>query len=210
MDKLRTKLVWRGMGLPTPEFAVLEEGTDMAAVAGQLGMPLMVKPSREGSSIGMTKVNSAAELRAAWATAAHYDSQVFAECWITGQEYTIAILDGEALPPIRLETPRGFYDFEAKYQAADTRYHCPCGLSQTDEDALKTLALKAFAAVDGSGWGRVDVMRDPQGRFWLLEVNTVPGMTDHSLVPMAARVAGLSFEQLVWRILRTSLVEGGR
>lgn len=204
MDKLRTKLVWRGAGLPTPEFAQLQSGTDWEAVAAKLDGPMMVKPSREGSSIGMAKVDTAAELQRAYETAAEYDSQVIAERWISGPEYTVGILNGRALPVIRLETPHSFYDYDAKYHAETTRYHCPCGLLADAEAELQALALEAFQVAGGYGWGRVDLMCDDQGHPWLLEVNTVPGMTEHSLVPMAARAAGLSFEELVWQILLTS------
>lgn len=204
MDKLRTKLVWRGAGLPTPEFARLQADSDWAAIVQELGAPLMVKPSREGSSIGMAKVLTAAELKQAYEIAAEFDNQVIAERWISGAEYTIAILGERALPVIRLETPHSFYDYEAKYRATTTRYHCPCGLPADAEAELQALALEAFRLAGGHGWGRVDLMCDSDGRPWLLEVNTVPGMTDHSLVPMAARAAGLSFEELVWQILLTS------
>ncbi|NLO79335.1 MAG: D-alanine--D-alanine ligase [Xanthomonadaceae bacterium] len=204
MDKLRTKLVWRGAGLPTPDFVQLRPDSDWETVVAELGLPLMVKPSREGSSIGMAKVESAAELERAYRTAVEYDSQVIAERWISGAEYTVGILDQQALPVIRLETPHSFYDYDAKYRADTTRYHCPCGLSAAAEAELQELALEAFRAVGGYGWGRVDLMCDGSGQPWLLEVNTVPGMTEHSLVPMAARAAGLSFEELVWRILLTS------
>ena len=204
MDKLRTKLVWRGAGLPTPEFVRLGHDIDWEQAARQLGAPIMVKPAREGSSIGMSKVRSAAELKQAYEAAAVYDSQVLAERFISGGEYTVAVLGERALPVIRLETPRDFYDYEAKYRADSTRYHCPCGLPEAEEAAMQALALEAFHAVGGYGWGRVDIMRDGDGRNWLLEVNTVPGMTDHSLVPMAARAAGMSFEDLVWQVLLTS------
>lgn len=204
MDKLRTKLVWRGAGLPTPEFVRLQADSDWEAIVASVGSPLMVKPSREGSSIGMAKVRTAAELQRAYEVAVGFDSQVIAEQWITGEEYTVAILGERALPVIRLETPRDFYDYEAKYRADSTRYHCPCGLPPAAEAELQRLALEAFGQVGGYGWGRVDIMRDAAGRAWLLEVNTVPGMTDHSLVPMAARAAGMSFEELVWQILLTS------
>jgi len=205
MDKLRTKLIWRGAGLPTPEFVVLRADTDWSAVVAELGAPIMVKPAREGSSIGMSKVADAAALEQAYRRAAEFDDQVIAERWITGQEFTVGILNGRALPVIRLETPCEFYDYEAKYSRDDTRYLCPCGLSEQDEAELQRLALRAFDSVGCSGWGRVDVMRDAEGRPWLLEVNTVPGMTDHSLVPMAAKAAGMSFEALVWEILKTSV-----
>lgn len=205
MDKLRTKQLWLGAGLPTAEFALLDAGTDFEAVVARLGLPLMVKPAREGSSIGMTKVTRAEQLPEAWKQAARYDQEVLAERWIHGAEYTAAVLRGEPLPLIRLETPRDFYDYEAKYHADNTRYICPCGLDAARERELQALALRAFEAVGASGWGRVDLMIEQDGRPWLLEVNTVPGMTDHSLVPMAARAAGIDFDELVWRILETSL-----
>lgn len=210
MNKLLTKRLWRGAGLPTPDFRVLEQDTDPRAVVDALGLPLIVKPALEGSSIGMTKVSQLEELGQAQETAAGCGGPVFAEHWVRGAEYTVAILDGQALPPIRLETPRSFYDYEAKYQADDTLYHCPCGLPADEEASLQRLALDAFNAVSGEGWGRVDLMRDGQGGAWLIEVNTVPGMTDHSLVPMAARAAGLDFQALVVRILATTLTPGGR
>lgn len=204
MDKLRTKQLWLGAGLPTPAFRVLESMADAEAAARELGLPLMVKPALEGSSIGMSKVRTAADLPAAFAKAAGF-GPVLAEQFIEGGEYTVAILGSRALPPIRLETSHDFYDFEAKYLADDTRYHCPCGLPPEAEAELKSLALAAFRAVGASGWGRVDVMRDGAGRFWLLEINTVPGMTDHSLVPMAARADGMDFGELVLAILATTL-----
>jgi D-alanine-D-alanine ligase len=204
MDKHRCKLLWRGLGLPTPDFLMVDrEG--LLADAERLGFPLMVKPVHEGSSIGMARVESAAELRTAWEQARDYDSQVMVERWITGQEYTASILGDQVLPLIRLETPHDFYDFEAKYSADTTRYHCPCGLQEGQESELQELAAKAFAAVGAGGWGRVDMMLDEAGDPWLIEVNTVPGMTDHSLVPMAARARGIDFEELVWRILATTL-----
>ncbi len=205
MDKLRTKQIWLGVGLPTPPCRLAANVAELAEAATALGLPLAVKPSCEGSSIGISRVNDPAQFQIAWERAAACDSPVLVEPWIQGQEYTGGLLQGEALPLIRLETPREFYDYEAKYHANDTRYLCPCGLPEAQEAELRDLVRRAFAAVDGAGWGRVDLMVDAQGHPWLLEVNTVPGMTDHSLVPMAARVAGLSFEDLVWRILETSL-----
>ncbi|MCK9564221.1 MAG: D-alanine--D-alanine ligase [Bacteroidales bacterium] len=204
MDKMRTKLLWKGMGLPTAAFATLDATSDWAAVLADLGGAAMVKPSREGSSIGMARATTAAELEGAWRVAAALGDEVIAEAWLAGAEYTVAILDGEALPPIRLETERGFYDYEAKYLRDDTRYLCPCGLPAEREEALKALALAAFDSLGCRGWGRVDVMLDDGGNFQLLEVNTVPGMTDHSLVPMAAKARGLDFEALVLRILATA------
>ena len=204
MDKYRCKLVWSGCGLPTADYVLLRDAADLPAAA-RLGFPLMIKPVHEGSSIGMARVESADELERAWHAAAEYDALVLAERWIQGAEYTCAILGREALPLIRLETPHAFYDFEAKYRADSTRYHCPCGLDTADEARLRQLALDAFDAVGASGWGRVDLMVDGSGQPFLLEINTVPGMTDHSLVPMAARVAGIDFDALVWQILETSL-----
>jgi D-alanine-D-alanine ligase len=204
MDKLRSKRCWQGAGLPTPEFDVFGPSSDPQEVVGRRGLPLIVKPSREGSSIGVTKVSATAELRAAYQAASSYDTLVLVERWIDGAEYTVGILDDEALPVIRLETPRVFYDFEAKYSETSTRYLCPAGLDSGAERSLKRLALEAFACLGASGWGRVDVMVDRAGRPWLLEVNTVPGLTDHSLVPMAARHAGIDFDELALRILATS------
>lgn len=204
MDKYRTKLVWEGLGLPTAASVLLRREADLEAAAA-LGLPLMVKPAREGSSIGMARVEDAAALHSAWRAALEYDSTVLAERWIQGAEYTCAILGREALPLIRLETPHAFYDYDAKYRADSTRYLCPCGLPQAQERRLRDLALEAFDAAGASGWGRVDFMLDGADRPFLLEINTVPGMTDHSLVPMAARAAGLDFDALVLRILETSL-----
>ncbi|HAO33508.1 MAG TPA: D-alanine--D-alanine ligase [Candidatus Competibacter sp.] len=205
MDKLRTKQLWLGMGLPTPAYRIVESAAELTAAAGELGLPLAVKPSREGSSIGISRVDRAEQLKEAWTRAAACDSPVLVEPWIQGREYTGAVLQGQALPLIRLETPRAFYDYEAKYHADDTRYLCPCGLPEAREAELQELVRQAYAAVGGYGWGRVDLLVDSEDRPWLLEVNTVPGMTDHSLVPMAARATGLNFGELVWRILETSL-----
>lgn len=205
MDKLMTKRVWAGAGLPTPAYRVLTADTDFAAVVAELGLPLMVKPATEGSSIGMSKVKLAEELAGAYQKAAQCSSVVIAEQWVTGAEYTAGIVSGESLPLIRLEVPGEFYDYEAKYISDDTRYHCPCGLDETEEKAMQQLARQAFDAVGGRGWGRVDLMRDGQGKAWLIEVNTNPGMTDHSLVPMGARTIGMDFNALVVRILETTL-----
>jgi D-alanine-D-alanine ligase len=208
LDKWRTKLVWQSLGISTPPHVLLDAGSDWARVVAELRLPIMVKPACEGSSIGITKVASIEQLEPAYASALRQDSTVIAEQFIDGEEYTAAILGEEALPLIRLETPRVFYDYEAKYHAEDTRYVVPCGLSAEREEALQALALAAFRAVGAEGWGRVDLMLDRAGRAYCLEVNTVPGMTDHSLVPMAARARGMTFEQLVLRILEAARVHG--
>jgi D-alanine-D-alanine ligase len=209
MDKWRTKLVWQAAGVPTPRYELLAADADVAAVAGRLGLPIMVKPANEGSSIGMTKVRRAADLDEAYALAANYDAVVIAEQFIDGTELTGGILGREALPLIRLETPRDFYDYEAKYLADDTRYILPCGLPEAREQAVRAQCLRAFDTLGCRGWGRVDLMLDRAGDPYFLEVNTSPGMTDHSLVPMAARHAGISFEALCVRILESAtLMEG--
>ena len=207
MDKLRTKLCWQGLGLPTPRWFVLRDLADVDLCITALGFPVIVKPAQEGSSIGMSKANSREELLQAYALAKQFNCDVYAEQWVTGAEYTVAVLDGEALPAIRLETPHVFYDYEAKYQANTTRYHCPCGLDAAREQELQALAVRACEGLQVKGWARVDVFVDNHDQAQLIEVNTVPGMTDHSLVPMAARVAGIEFDDLVWRILETSVVD---
>jgi D-alanine-D-alanine ligase len=201
MDKLRTKQLWRANGLPTPPFELLDSRTDFHAVAGRLGLPIMVKPANEGSSIGMSKVREAADLEEAFALAVNYDRVVLAEKFIEGTELTGAILGREALPLIKLETTRDFYDYEAKYVRDDTRYIVPCGLPEAKELEIRQLCLKAFDTLGCHGWGRADLMMDASGEPYLLEVNTSPGMTDHSLVPMAARAVGVSYEQLCVKIL---------
>ena len=201
MDKWRTKLLWRSVGLPIPEFAMLTAESDFPAMEKRLGLPLFVKPACEGSSIGVTKVSRPGELQPAYAEAAKHDSLVLAEQGIFGGEYTVAILGDEALPIIRIEPATEFYDYEAKYLRDDTRYLCPCGLPEARERELRAQALEAFRVLGCRGWGRVDFLMDGEGKAYFLEVNTSPGMTDHSLVPMAARVAGLSYEQLVVRVL---------
>jgi D-alanine-D-alanine ligase len=209
MDKWRTKLVWQACGIPTPRSELLTHGSDTQAVAARLGLPLMVKPANEGSSIGMTKVKNARELPEAYALAANYDRVVIAEAFVDGVELTAGILGDKPLPLIKLETPRDFYDYEAKYQAADTRYVIPCGLPPDAERIVQDEALFAFEALGCRGWGRVDVMLDRSGKPYFLEVNTSPGMTDHSLVPMAARHAGMSFEDLCLKILELARLEEG-
>ncbi len=206
MDKLRSKQLFEGVGLPTPKYMVLDKNSDLEYVAATLGLPLMVKPSLEGSSIGMTKVEKVAQLSQAYAEAEKYYGEVLIEQWIQGKEYTVAILGDEPLPVIRLETARTFYDYTAKYIANDTKYHCPCGLVPEEEATLQRLALAAFKAVNAKGWGRVDILCDQVGRPYLIEINTVPGMTDHSLVPMAAKARGMTFDELVYQILAQTLV----
>jgi D-alanine-D-alanine ligase len=204
MDKRVTKLVWAAQGIPTPMHRVLDEDSDFAQVANELGLPIFVKPADAGSSIGMTKVKRAADLAAAFAEARKYCGTVLAERFVSGGEYTCGILGDRALPLVRIEPDGEFYDYNAKYVSDNTRYHCPSGLPPEQEQALQALSLKAFGLLGGRGWGRVDFLLDAQGNPWFLELNTVPGMTSHSLVPMAARAAGLSFEALVWRVLETS------
>ncbi|MFV8818255.1 D-alanine--D-alanine ligase [Haliea sp. E17] len=204
MDKRRTKQLWLGAGLSTAGFVMLDEDTDWQAVIDRFGK-VFVKPACEGSSIGMAPAHSAEELEAAYAGARNYSGGVLAEQFIDGPEYTVGILGGAALPSIRLETDNVFYDYEAKYISNDTRYHCPSGLSAEEETELAALSVAAFESLGCAVWGRVDAMRDRDGRFYLLEVNTIPGMTSHSLVPMAARKVGLEVPALVERILELSV-----
>jgi D-alanine-D-alanine ligase len=204
MDKLRTKRLATAVGVPTAASLVLRDEQDLELALERLGLPMIVKPATQGSSVGMSRVENAQDLATAWQAALRFDDCVFAEPWITGAEYTVAILQGQTLPSIRIETPRAFYDYEAKYLRNDTRYFCPSGLSSQAEGHLANLGLAAFEACGADGWGRADFMMDRTGRPLLLEINTVPGMTDHSLVPMAARTAGMDFEELVWRVLETS------
>ena len=206
MDKWRTKLMWQAAGLPVPAYELLTASSDFNAVVQRLGLPLFVKPANEGSSVGITKVKQADELPAAYEEAARHDTMVLAEQFIGGGEYTASILGDRALPVIRIEPAKEFYDYEAKYLRDDTRYLCPAGLAPEQEAEMQRLAQQAFAVLGGAGWGRVDFLMDADGKPYLLEVNTAPGMTDHSLVPMAARQAGMSFEQLVLNILELSHV----
>jgi D-alanine-D-alanine ligase len=205
MDKCRSKLIWQSHGLPTPAFVELNEDSDWQEVAEYLGLPLIIKPVREGSSYGASKVKETGEMESAWRQAHEFDERVMAESWVVGSEYTAPVLVDEVLPMIRLETPREFYDYEAKYIADTTQYHCPCGLDADVENELGKLAFAAFETLDCSGWGRVDFMIDAEDKPWLIEVNTIPGMTSHSLVPMSAKQAGMSFDDLTLRILATSL-----
>jgi D-alanine-D-alanine ligase len=209
MDKLRSKRLALAVGVPTADFVVLAGEQDFDTALERLGLPLIVKPATQGSSVGMTKVEDAKGLPAAFRLAAQLEPSVFAERWIAGKEYTVAILKDEALPSIRIETPRVFYDYEAKYFRDDTRYFCPSGLGASAESHLKSLALAAFEAAGASGWGRADFIMDATGRPLFLEINTIPGMTSHSLVPMAARAVGIDFEELVWRVLETSFTRRG-
>jgi D-alanine-D-alanine ligase len=204
MDKLRTKRLAQAIGVATADYVVLRGAQDFEIAVERLGLPMIVKPATQGSSVGMTKVERESDLPAAYEAAAALETSVFAEPWITGKEYTVAVLQGRALPSIRIETPKTFYDYEAKYFRDDTRYFCPSGLSKQAEQHLANLALAAFDAVGASGWGRADFMADATGRPLLLEINTIPGMTSHSLVPMAARAVEIDFDELVWRVLETS------
>lgn len=206
MDKLRTKRLAAAMGVQSAETVVLRTVADCALALERLGLPLIVKPATQGSSVGMTKVTEAGQMEAAYRAAAAVDAVVFAEQWITGAEYTVAVLHRRVLPAIRIEVANAFYDYEAKYIRNDNKYHCPAGLSAPAEAHMASLALAAFDAVGAEGWGRVDFMADKAGRPMMLELNTVPGMTDHSLVPMAAHAAGIDFDELCWQVLETSFV----
>ena len=205
MDKLKTKLCWRGLNLPTPEWFLLKNKFDIEACIEKLDFPLIVKPTKEGSSLGMSKAINKQQLLQAFNDASKYNCDVYAESWVQGDEYTVAILNNEPLPVIRLETMNDFYDYQAKYESNTTQYHCPCGLDKSQETALQQLALKAYEGLDVTGWGRVDVFIDKDNNPQLIEINTVPGMTTHSLVPMAAAKSGIDFDELVWRILETSM-----
>lgn len=207
MDKVKTKQVWQGSELPTAPYRIVTKDSDATDIVNALGLPLIIKPVHEGSSIGMSKVEKIEDFAEAITKATEHDAVVMAEKWITGREYTIVVLNGQALPVIRLEPPQdvAFYDYEAKYQRNDVQYGIPCGLTEAEEQQLKALSLRAFQAVGASGWGRIDAMQDEQGNFWLLEVNTVPGMTSHSLVPKAAAAVGYSFDELCVAILEQTL-----
>jgi D-alanine-D-alanine ligase len=209
MDKWRTKLVWQAAGIPTPAYELLTPESDFAAVAARLGTPIMVKPANEGSSIGMSKVRRAEDLEEAFTRAWNYDTTVIAEQFIEGIELTGGVLGDTALPLIKLETPRDFYDYQAKYVSDDTRYILPCGLDAAKEQEIQSLGLAAFRALGCTGWGRYDLMLGRDGTPRFLEVNTSPGMTDHSLVPMAARHAGIAFEDLCLAILGMASVHTG-
>ena len=209
MDKVKTKQIWQGSDLPTAPYRIIGKDADFNEVIENLGLPLIIKPVHEGSSVGMSKVEKVEDLAAALEKATHHDAIVMAEKWITGREFTISFLNGQPLPVIRLQPPAdvAFYDYEAKYNRNDVEYGIPCGLSETEEKQLQELCLRAFQAVGASNWGRIDAMQDEQGNFWLLEVNTVPGMTSHSLVPKAANAVGYSFDELCVAILEQTLAE---
>ena len=206
MDKWRTKMIWQAGKLPVPDYVLLDQQSDWEAVVQKLGLPLFVKPVNEGSSVGMTKVEKLIDLPRAYRTAVVYDKLVLAEKNIGGGEYTVGILGEQALPVIKIEPAHGFYDYEAKYLRDDTRYLCPSGLTVEQEREMQQLAKQSFKLIGGQGWGRVDFLMDDKDNVYLMEVNTSPGMTDHSLVPMAAKQSGMSFEQLVLRILRLAHV----
>lgn len=209
MDKVKTKQVWQGSELPTAPYRIVTKDSNPSDIVAALGLPLIIKPVHEGSSIGMSKVERIEDFAEAIAKATEHDAVVMAEKWITGREFTIVLLNGQALPVIRLEPPKdvAFYDYEAKYNRNDVQYGIPCGLTESEEQQLQVLALRAFQAVGASGWGRIDAMQDEQGNFWLLEVNTVPGMTSHSLVPKAAQAVGYSFDALCVAILEQTLTD---
>jgi len=206
LDKVRTKLVWAASDIPTPRHEILTAGSDWATVAEQLGLPLIVKPAREGSSLGLTKVASVEKIQAAYELAMRYDTLVIAEQFIAGRELTAGFLDRTALPLIRIEAPQGNYDYQNKYFSDLTQYHCPCGLPAAQERQLQALVMRAIEVLGCSGWGRADLLLRADGKPFLLEMNTTPGMTGHSLVPMAARAAGIEFDELVVRILELAHV----
>ena len=206
MDKWRTKLLWQAAGIPTPQFELVSADSDFAAIEARLGLPLFVKPANEGSSIGISKVKQAGGLRAAYEEAAKYDPLVIAERFVGGGEFTVGVLGDQVLPVIRIVPANEFYDYEAKYLRDDTRYLCPAGLTEAQESAIRAQALQAFRVLGGRGWGRVDFLMDEAGNHYFLEANTSPGMTDHSLVPMGARAAGIEFDQLVMKILEMARV----
>lgn len=207
MDKVRCKQLWQAQGLPTAPFVLPESGLDGAAIAARFGLPWAVKPAREGSTIGVSRIDRLDAFAQGYALARQRDERVLVEPWLQGQELTVAVLHGKALPVVRIEAPGSWYGYEAKYHSDETRYFCPADLGEALEDTARTLAVKACQACDVAGWARVDMILDAEQRLWLLEVNTVPGMTSHSLVPMAARAAGLDFAALCWLVLESSLRE---
>ncbi|MAY02284.1 MAG: D-alanine--D-alanine ligase [Gammaproteobacteria bacterium] len=208
MDKVRSKLIWMAQGLPTPEFEILYDSSDWQAVLDRLG-PCFVKPVRDGSSLGISKAETTDELKQAYELASKYDAAVMAESLIDGPEYSVPIVGNQVLPAIELRTKNAFYDYEAKYISDQTEYLCPCDLEEEADQELRGISGEAYQLIGCEGWGRVDLMRDKKGKFWLLELNTIPGMTSHSLVPMSAKVVGMDFKQLVLEILLNSMQEQG-
>lgn len=208
MDKWRSKMLMRQAGIPTPDFALIRSVSEFDVVAAEVGFPMVIKPSREGSSIGIFKVHSRDEMEAIWHKAREFDDDVLAEAWVEGQELTVAVLGDKALPVIRIKAAGEVYDYDAKYLADSTQYFCPTGLDESTDATVRQMALDTFALLDCRGWGRVDFMVDKDRQVFVLEVNTIPGMTSHSLVPMAAKAEGLSFDQLAVRILETSHATG--
>ena len=207
MDKYRCKLLWKGLGLPVPDYEVLRDDSDFAAVEAKLGLPLFVKPANEGSSVGVVKVKERGRLKDVYRELKQYKGEIIAEKFIGGGEYTCGIIGGKALPTVRIIPAAEFYDLEAKYERDDTVYLCPSDLSDEDEQLMRELTVRAFDAIGGRGWGRIDFLKDETGRLYLLEANTLPGMTSHSLVPKAAAQAGMDFPQLCIEILKTAYVE---
>ncbi len=207
MNKIATKRIWASQKLPTPPFVVVDTPSDIEAIVAQIGLPFALKPVCEGSSIGVSKVENRDDFDKALSAARQVSKTLFAEAWVTGDEYAVPLLEDKILPPIRLQTSRVFYDYAAKYEDDATRYHCPCGLPSQALEALKNLCLYACKSLGVEGWGRVDAVRDTEGKFWLLEVNTVPGLTSHSLVPMSAKATGIDFGSLVLKILATATKE---
>ncbi len=204
MNKVSTKRIWASQQLSTPPFVIVDQHSDIEAIAAQIGLPFALKPVCEGSSIGVYKVENSDDFDKAMSAAMQVSKTLFAEAWVTGDEYAVTLLEDKILPPIRLQTQRVFYDYAAKYEDEGTLYHCPCGLPPQALEELENLCLHACQSLGIEGWGRVDVVRDTEGKFWLLEVNTVPGLTSHSLVPMSAKAAGIDFKQLILKILGTA------
>ncbi len=205
LDKIKCKWLWLGIGLPTPDSVILDESTNADEVIARLGLPLFIKPSHDGSSLGVSKVNSREQFESAHINAKKYDKLIYAERFMSGGEYTVGIIADKAFPSIKIETPREFYDYQAKYFVDDTVYHCPSGLTDEEENTIQQLALKAYYATGCRIWGRVDIMRDSHGQFKLIEINTIPGLTSHSLVPMAANQVGMSFTEMILKIMQQTI-----
>ena len=204
MNKISTKRLWASQQLPTPPFVIVEQHSDIETIVAQIGIPFALKPVCEGSSIGVSKVENPDDFDKAISVAMQVSKTLFAEAWVAGDEYAVTLLGDRILPPIRLQTQRMFYDYAAKYEDDGTLYHCPCGLPSPTLEELENLCLRACQSLGVEGWGRVDIVRDTSGKFWLLEVNTVPGLTSHSLVPMSAQAAGIDFKRLILKILATA------